>query len=92
MQRKKSSNKNGRLANSDEKAFHAWLKIHDCCWCGNPGPCHVDHARGATFGHNKIHIGHWFCLPVCDICDPKKTKEGKRQGNESQKWLELEAE
>lgn len=92
MQRKKSSNKNGRLANSEEKAFHGWLKEHDCCWCGKPGPTIMDHARGQTFGHNKIHIGHWFGLCPCEECDTKKTIHGKRLGNESKKWLELEAE
>lgn len=92
MQRKKSGNKNGRLANSEEKSFHAWLKEHDCCWCKNPGPSIVDHARGQTFGHNKIHIGHWFCICPCLECDKKKSIDGKRQGNESQKWLDLEAE
>ena len=49
----------------------------------------MDHAKGATFKHNKVLIGHWFCLPVCVICDHEKTIGGKRQGNESEAWLSL---
>jgi len=89
MQRKPSKNRNGRGPNSAEKAFQGWLKEQPCTWCGCDGPSIVDHCRGATFGHNKVHIGHWFCIPQCVECDTKKTVHGKRQGNESEKWLEL---
>lgn len=87
MQRK--ATKNTRAANSEEKAFHKWLKHHSCCYCGNESPSIVDHARGATFKHNKVLIGHWFCLPVCVTCDTEKTIHGKRLGNESETWFSL---
>lgn len=87
MQRKPT--KNTRGPNADEKRFQGWLKIQDCVWCGNPGPSIVDHARGATFKHNKVLIGHWFCLPDCITCDHEKTVGGKRQGNEAQAWLSM---
>jgi len=86
MQRKKSNNRNGRLANADEKKFHTWVKDQGCVWCGVDGPSIVDHCRGATWGHNKVHCGHWFVLPQCNQCDQQKTINGKRQGNESEAW------
>lgn len=89
MQRKKSNNRNGRLANAEEKRFHAWLKEQSCCWCGSESGSIVDHARGSTFSVNKVHVGHMFCLCPCLDCDMKKTIHGKRQGNEAAKWEEL---
>lgn len=88
MQRKPTKNTRGPSA--DEKRFQGWLKVQDCVWCGNPGPGIVDHARGATFKHNKVLVGHWFCLPVCVVCDHEKTIGGKRQGNEAQAWLSMQ--
>lgn len=90
MQRKPT--KNTRGPNAEEKRFQGWLKVQDCVWCGYPGPSIVDHARGATFKHNKVLVGHWFCLPVCVVCDHEKTIGGKRQGNESQAWSGVELE
>jgi len=90
MQRKKSNNRNGRLANSAEKAFQAWLKDQSCVWCGKVGPSIVDHCKGSTFGHNKVHVGHWFCIPQCAECDTQKTIHGKRLGNESWAWKRKE--
>lgn len=90
MQRK--ATKQTRGPNAAEKRFQGWLKDHSCVWCGNPGPGIVDHAKGATFRHNKTLVGHWFCLPVCYECDKKKTVGGQRHGNEAQAWIELECE
>tara|TARA_R110000765_G_scaffold293584_1_gene388969 strand:+ start:27 stop:371 length:345 start_codon:yes stop_codon:yes gene_type:complete len=89
VQRKPSKNRNGRGPNAAEKAFQGWLKERSCAWCGNDGPSIVDHCKGSTFGHNKVHIGHWFCVPQCVECDTEKTIHGKRQGNESQAWLKM---
>ena len=86
MQRKKSNNRNGRLANASEKAFHGWLKEQPCRWCDSEGPSIVDHCRGATWRHLKTLCGHMFCLSACVECDTKKTIDGKRLGNESDKW------
>lgn len=88
MQRKPSKNRNGRGPNTAEKAFQGWLKNQPCIWCGNEGPSIVDHCKGSTFSHNKVHIGHWFCISQCVECDTQKTIHGKRQGNESKAWLE----
>lgn len=86
MQRRTSKNRNGRGPNAAEKAFQGWLKEQSCVWCGNDGPSIVDHCKGATFSHNKVHIGHWFCIPQCVECDTQKTVHGRRQGNESASW------
>jgi len=87
MQRKPTKNTRGPSA--AEKRFQGWLKEQPCAWCGKQGPGIVDHARGATFKHNKTLIGHWFCLPVCVRCDHEKTVNGKRQGDESIAWSGL---
>ena len=87
MQRK--ATKNTRGPNADEKRFQAWLKDHDCVWCGHPAPSIVDHCRGATFKHNKTLIGHWMCVSQCASCDFEKTTNGKRQGNESKACTDL---
>lgn len=86
MMRKPTKNRNGRGSNAAEKAYQGWLKSQPCVWCGNEGPSIVDHCRGATFSHNKVHIGHWFCISQCVECDTSKTIHGKRQGNESEVW------
>jgi hypothetical protein len=92
MNRKSSKNRNGRGPNSAEKAFQGWLKHQPCVWCGNDGPSIVDHCKGATFGHNKVHCGHSFCLSQCTECDTQKTIHGIRQGNESEACLNQESE
>jgi len=81
--------KNTRGPNAAEQRFQGWLKEHACVWCNNPGPSIVDHCRGATFKHNKVLVGHWFCIPQCVECDTQKTIHGKRLGNETDAWLDL---
>lgn len=90
MQRK--ATKNTRGPNANEVKFQGWLKEQPCVWCGNEGPSIVDHCKGATFKHNKVLIGHWFCIPQCFNCDMQKTIHGKRQGNEARAWLFLSVE
>lgn len=57
------STKQSRGPNADEKAFQAWLKQRPCI-IGSAGITEVHHCKGSTFKHNKVHIGHWFCLPL----------------------------
>jgi hypothetical protein len=71
MQRKPTKNTRGR--NAIEKAYQGWLKEQPCAYCGAPGPSIVDHARGATFKHNKTLVGHAFCTSKCQTCDDYKT-------------------
>lgn len=87
MQRKPTRNTRG--PNAEEKRFQAWLKEHDCVWCGDEGPSIVDHCRGATFKHLKTLCGHMFCLSNCVTCDTQKTIHGKRLGNEAAKWEDV---
>lgn len=89
MQSKVTKNRNGRGANAAEKAFQGWVKYQPCCWCGSESGSIVDHVVGAKTGHNKVHIGHWFVLPNCEICDKKKTIDGQKLGDYAAKWLEL---
>jgi len=90
MQRKPT--KNTRGPNSAEKQFQSWLKDQCCVWCGSESGSIVDHVRGATFRHNKVLIGHFFCLPNCEICDKKKTIDGKKLGDYVKKWVVIECE
>ena len=52
-----------RGATAEEKRFHAWLKQRPCAVTGREG-VDVHHCVGATFRHNRILIGHVFCLPL----------------------------
>ena len=67
MQRKPT--KNTRGPNAEEKRFQAWLKEQPCCVTGKPGPSIVHHCEGATFKHNKVLVGHWFCIPLSQEVD-----------------------
>lgn len=92
MQRRATRNTRG--PNADEKRFAAKVKECDCIVCGNPGPSIVHHAMGATFKHNKVLVGHWFLLPLCQSCDDVIT-QGSRSafvsmfGPQSEYWLRL---
>ena len=61
MQRKKT--KQSRGINADEKRFLAWLKERRCCLTGEWG-VEVHHCVGSSVKHNKVHIGHAFCIPL----------------------------
>lgn len=89
MQRK--ATKNTRGANAEEKRFHAYTKECPCVVCGNPAPSIVHHAMGATYRHNKVLIGHWFVLPLCQTCDDVITYGSRRKfreqfGLQSEYW------
>ena len=71
MQRK-ATKKSTRAANADEKRFMAWVKQQPCIQCGASGVI-VDHMYGSAFIHNKVLIGHWALLPLCQDCDAVKT-------------------
>ena len=87
MQRKPTRNTRG--PNAEERRFQGWVKYQPCIWCGNDGGVIVDHVKGATFKNNKVLIGHFFCLPNCEVCDDKKTIEGKKLGDYADKWFDL---
>lgn len=70
MQRKPS--KKTRGINAAEKKFMSWVKDQPCIQCGNE-PVIVDHCYGSTFKNNRILIGMWALLPLCERCDIVKT-------------------
>ena len=61
MRRKAS--KNTRGPNAYEIAFQGWLKAQECA-TGGSGITEVHHCKGSTFKHNKVLVGHWFCIPL----------------------------
>ena len=66
MQRKPS--KKTRGVNAAEKRFMGWVKEQPCIQCGN-WPVIVHHMYGSTFRHNKVLVGMWALLPLCQCCD-----------------------
>ena len=70
---RRKATKNTRGPNATEKAFQGWLKEQPCAYCGASGPSIVDHARGSTFKHNRVLIGHLLCTSKCQTCDSYKT-------------------
>ena len=92
MQRK--ATKTTRGANADEKRFHAWLKEQPCCVTRKSGPSIVHHCEGATFKHNKVLVGHWFCLPLSQEVDDVITKGSRKRfrevyGPQSTLWAKV---
>lgn len=95
MQRKPT--KTTRGPNAEEKRFQAWLKEQPCCVTGKPGPSIVHHCEGATFKHNKVLIGHWFCIPLSQEVDDLITKGSRRAfreeyGPQSEWWFQVSNE
>ena len=89
MQRKPT--KNTRGPNAEEKRFQAWLKEQPCCVTGKSGPSIVHHCEGSTFKHNKVLIGHWFCIPLSQEADDVITHGSRRKfremyGSQSNLW------
>jgi hypothetical protein len=92
MQRK--ATKNTRTANADEKRYHQWLKERQiCAACCERGPVINHHCEGASFKHNKVLVGHWFVVGLCQQCDNVVTNGSRRVfrdqfGPQSVMWLE----
>lgn len=82
MQRR--ATKQSRAANVDEKKYHQWLKEREICSaCGKHGPVILHHCKGSSFKHNKVLIGHWFVLGLCQQCDDLVTHGSIRRLEES---------
>ena len=59
---------------------HVWLTELDCCTaCGAHAPLIAHHCEGSTFRHNKVYVGPWFVIGLCQRCDNKVTL-GSRKG------------
>lgn len=61
MMRRASKNTRGPI--TEEREFQKWLKQQPCC-VGTGGLVEVHHCKGSAFKHNKVLIGHWFCIPL----------------------------
>jgi len=92
MMRKSTAQSRG--PNAAEKAHMAWVKHNGdfCSACQWPAILIVHHCEGATFRHNKILIGHWFVLGLCQECDDVVTHGSRRAfrekfGPQSELWL-----
>jgi hypothetical protein len=80
-----------RGPNAEEKRFHGFTKEASCIACGNPGPSIVHHCEGSTFKNNKVLVGHYFVLPLCELCDTVITNGSKKAfraefGPQSELW------
>ena len=91
MQRK--STKNTRGPNAEEKRFHKWIKEEcgRCAACLSRMPLILHHCEGATFKHNKILVGHWFTIGLCEYCDDIVTRGSRKSfrekfGPQSECW------
>ena len=60
---KRKASKNTRGPNQKEKDFMWWLK-HQRCVVSGVEPVEVHHCKGSSFKHNKVLVGHWFCIPL----------------------------
>ena len=86
--------KKTRGPNSEERGFAGWVAEQDCCCCHKLGPSIVQHCYGSTFRHNKILIGYWFLIPLCQECDSIDTLGSHkafrlRFGPQSMLWAKL---
>ena len=77
---KRKATKNTRGPNADEKRYVKWIKEEKltCDACGRYGPLIAHHCEGATFKHNKVLIGHWFIIGLCQPCDDIVTRGSRR--------------
>ena len=95
MQRK--ATKQSRAANAEEKAHIKWVKERGICSaCGGTGGVIAHHCEGATFkvrvGFERVQIGHWFVLGLCQPCDNIVTRQSRAAfrdafGAQSELWL-----
>jgi hypothetical protein len=95
MQRK--ATRQSRAANAEEKAHITWIKERGiCAACGATGGVIAHHCEGATFkvrvGFERVQIGHWFVLGLCQCCDNIVTRQSRSAlrdafGAQSELWL-----
>jgi hypothetical protein len=95
MQRK--ATRQSRAPNADEKAHIAWIKERGiCAACGIGGGVIAHHCEGATFkvrvGFERVQIGHWFVLGLCQPCDNIVTRQSRAAfrdafGAQSELWI-----
>lgn len=96
MQRK--GTRQSPAANAAERRFIAIVKQLPCCVCGQPGPSIADHIWGSSkklyAGIERVHVGHWAIVPLCQVCDQVKTFGSRRAfqaryGSQASYWLRM---
>jgi len=100
MQRK--ATKQSPAANASERAHIRWIKERGvCAACGNDGGVIAHHCVGSTYkvhvGYQRVQIGNWFVIGLCQSCDNIVTKHGHKAfvsafGLESKLWVRLAGE
>ena len=48
--------------NAEQLRWRELVREQGCIITGQPAEVH--HVYGCSFKHNKIHVGHWFILPL----------------------------
>ena len=86
-----------RGPNAAEKKHMAWVNERSiCAACNASGPVILHHCEGSTFksrvGLERVLLGHWFVLGLCQNCDDIVTRRSRRAfrekfGDQSDLWL-----
>jgi hypothetical protein len=85
--------KQSRGANSSEKRFILWIKSRGiCAACDNDGGVICHHIYGSSYRINKILVGHWAVLGLCQMCDNVITRNSPKVfeaqfGKQSDLWM-----
>lgn len=90
------SNKQSRGANADEKKFLSWCKEQPSIVSGAYG-VEVHHCVGSSaktyVGAERVHIGHWFCIPLTPeehrMFHSRKKEFELMHGSQSDLWTNL---
>lgn len=90
------SNKQSRGANKAELRFLAWCKDQPSIVSGKFG-VEVHHCVGSSaktyVGAERVHIGHWFCIPLTPeehhMYHNRKKEFEALYGYQSDLWLKL---
>lgn len=66
-------------ANAAEKRHISWVKNRGiCAACGDETPVICHHMYGSSFRINKILVGHWAVLGLCQVCDNIITRGSRK--------------
>ena len=78
--------------NAPTEAQKQWMKgVRRLGSVVSGGAAVVHHAVGRTGKHNKIHIGHWWLIPMTDEEHKALHSHGATFGHESRKAFEKAA-
>lgn len=95
MRRKPTRQSRG--ANADEKRHMNWIAGRQiCAACNCSALVIIHHCEGSTFkvraGLERVLVGHWFVLGLCQDCDDIVTHGSRRAfrekfGDQCDLWL-----